>query len=67
MIAWEDGSGVDTLAGITPRGQFYKLGRNAMSESELPDAVFSPGGSTLFMNIQHESLTLAMTGPWTEV
>lgn len=66
VIACEDGSGTDTLVGITPEGQFYKLGRNAMSESELAGAVFSPDGSTLFMNIQHEGLTLAITGPWKE-
>jgi len=64
VIACEDGSGTDTLVGITPNGQYYKLGRNAMSDSELAGAVFSPDGSTLFMNIQHEGLTLAITGPW---
>jgi secreted PhoX family phosphatase len=64
VIACEDGSGTDTLVGITPEGQFYKLGRNAMSDSELAGAVFSPDGSTLFMNIQHEGYTLAITGPW---
>ncbi|PSQ86704.1 MAG: phosphatase [Bacteroidetes bacterium QS_3_64_15] len=66
VIACEDGSGTDTLVGITPEGQFYKLGRNAMGDSELAGAVFSPDGSTLFMNIQHEGLTLAITGPWGE-
>jgi secreted PhoX family phosphatase len=66
VVACEDGSGTDTLVGITPEGQFYKLGRNAMSDSELAGAVFSPDGSTLFMNIQHEGLTLAITGPWKE-
>lgn len=64
VVACEDGSGTDTLVGVTPEGQFYKLGRNAMSDSELAGAVFSPDGSTLFMNIQHEGLTLAITGPW---
>jgi len=64
VIACEDGPGTDTLVGITSEGQFYKLGRNAMSNSELAGAVFSPDGSTLFMNIQHEGLTLAITGPW---
>lgn len=66
VIACEDGSGTDTLVGITPQGRFYKLGRNAMSTSELAGAVFSPDGSTLFMNIQHEGLTLAITGPWAD-
>jgi secreted PhoX family phosphatase len=66
VIACEDGSGTDTLVGITPEGRFYKLGRNAMSDSELAGAVFSPDGSTLFLNVQHEGLTLAITGPWTK-
>jgi hypothetical protein len=66
VIACEDGPGTDTLVGITPEGRFYKLGRNAMSHSELAGAVFSPDGSTLFMNIQHEGLTLAITGPWAQ-
>ncbi|MEF8796831.1 MAG: alkaline phosphatase PhoX, partial [Salinivenus sp.] len=64
VIACEDGSGTDTLVGITPDGRFYTLGRNAMSDSELAGAVFSLDGSTLFTNIQHEGLTLAITGPW---
>ena len=66
VIACEDGPSTDRLVGITPEGQFYELGRNAMSDSELAGAVFSPDGSTLFMNIQHEGLTLAITGPWKE-
>jgi hypothetical protein len=64
VIACEDGSDDQYLVGITPRGRFYKLGRNAVSESELAGATFSPDGSTLFVNIQHEGLTLAITGPW---
>jgi hypothetical protein len=67
VVACEDGAGTDTLVGITPDGQFYKLGRNAVSDSELAGAVFAPDGSTLFMNIQHEGLTLAITGPWDTV
>lgn len=51
VVACEDGSGIDTLVGTMPKGQFYKLGRNAMSESELAGAVFSPDESTLFMNL----------------
>ena len=64
VIACEDGSGDQYLVGITPKGKFYKLGRNAISESEFAGAVFSPDGSTLFVNIQHAGLTLAITGPW---
>ena len=64
LVVCEDGSGDQYLVGITPEGQFYHVGRNAMSDSELAGATFSPDGTTLFVNIQHEGLTLAITGPW---
>ncbi len=64
LVVCEDGTGDQYLVGITPKGKFYELGRNAMSDSELAGATFSPDGSTLFLNIQHEGLTLAITGPW---
>jgi secreted PhoX family phosphatase len=52
------------LVGITPAGGYYKLGENVGYESELAGAVFSPNGRTLFVNIQHAGLTLAIEGPW---
>lgn len=52
------------LVGITPEGHFYVLGVNVGFPSEFAGAVFSPDGSTLFVNIQHAGLTLAITGPW---
>lgn len=52
------------LVGITPNGEFYKLGENIGFESELTGVCFSPSGKTLFVNIQHAGLTLAITGPW---
>lgn len=64
LILCEDGSGEQFLVGVTPDGNLYKLGRNAVSESELAGATFSPDGSTLFFNIQNDGLTLAVTGPW---
>ncbi len=65
VIVCEDGSGKQFLVGITPEGSIYKLGLNAMeNNSELAGATFSPDGSTLFLNIQHAGLTLAITGPW---
>ncbi len=56
--------GICHLLGVTPAGEVYKLGRNVMSKSELAGATFSPDGSTLFVNIQGNGLTLAITGPW---
>jgi hypothetical protein len=64
LVICEDGSGVDHILGVTLDGQIYKLGRNAMNQSEFAGATFSPDGSTLFVNIQSPGLTLAITGPW---
>jgi len=64
IVICEDGSGVDHVLGVTLQGQIYKLGRNAMNNGEFAGAVFSPDGSTLFVNIQSPGLTLAITGPW---
>lgn len=64
LVVCEDSGGDNFLLGITPDGVVYRMGRNAVSESELAGATFSPDGSTLFMNIQHDGLTLAITGPW---
>ncbi len=64
LIVCEDTGERQDLIGITPEGNVYKFGRNPKSNSELAGATFSPDGSTLFMNIQHSGLTLAITGPW---
>ncbi len=64
LIVCEDGPDDNYLFGVTPRGEVYKFGRNAVSKSEMAGAVFSPDGSTLFMNIQYDGLTIAITGPW---
>jgi uncharacterized protein len=52
------------LRGITPNGKIYNIGRNIGSESELAGVCFSPSGKTLFVNIQDQGLTFAITGPW---
>jgi secreted PhoX family phosphatase len=64
LILCEDGSGDQFLVGITPDGAIYKFAHNAVSDSEFAGATFSPDGSTLFVNIQGDGLTLAITGPW---
>jgi len=65
LILCEDGPGEHFLVGVTPGGELYRFGRNALSGSEFAGATFSPDGSTLFINIQHDGLTLAIKGPWT--
>ena len=52
------------LIGVTPRGQHYRLGRNAFNNAELAGVTISPDGSTLFVNIYNPGHTLAITGPW---
>jgi hypothetical protein len=64
LIVCEDGPGEEYLVGVRPDGRTYRLARNAFSFSEFAGAVFSPDGSTLFVNIQNQGLTLAITGPW---
>lgn len=55
------------IRGITPTGKVYNIGRNIGSSSELAGVCFSPSGKTMFVNIQEEGLTFAITGPWNEL
>ncbi len=64
LFVCEDGDDAQYLIGVRPDGSTYRFGHNAVSDSELAGACFSPDGSTLFMNIQNDGLTLAITGPW---
>lgn len=64
LVLCEDGNPDQFLVGVTPWGELYQLGRNAGSKSELAGACFSPDGKTLFVNIQGDGITLAITGPW---
>lgn len=52
------------LVGMRPDGTQYPLANHAYSTSELAGVCFSPDGGTMFVNIQHRGLTLAITGPW---
>jgi hypothetical protein len=69
LIVCEDGYGEHEDPGnrlliITPRGDVSTFARNVKSRSEFAGACFSPDGSTLFVNLQGDGLTLAITGPW---
>ena len=63
VILCEDGPENQYLVGVTPEGQFYKLGHNAYNHSEL-GIRFLPDGQTLYVNIQKSGITLAIRGPW---
>lgn len=64
VIVCEDGPGQDRIIGITPEGQAYLIGENAISDAEFAGLCFAPDGRTLFVNIQQAGITLAITGPW---
>ena len=64
LFLCEDGKGQQFIDVITPDGNIFKLAKNSKSTSEFSGPTFSPDGSTLFVNIQHDGLTLAITGPW---
>lgn len=64
LVVCEDRDGEEVrLVGVTPEGECYTLA-NSHGRSELAGVCFSPDGTTLFVNIQHRGLTLAVTGPW---
>lgn len=64
LFVCEDGDEHDYLIGVRPDGTTYDFGLNSLSDSELAGACFSPDGSTLFLNLQQDGLTLAITGDW---
>lgn len=64
LVVCEDGPETDRVLGVTPTGELYLIAQNTLSNSEFAGATFSPDGSTLFVNIQEEGLTLAIQGPW---
>lgn len=64
LLLCEDSDQPCKLIGITPQGAFYEFGSNRYTSSELAGACFSPDGNTLFINIQKNGQTLAITGPW---
>lgn len=52
------------LVGIRPDGTQYVLADNAYTRSELAGICFSPDGKVMFVNLQVNGTTLAITGPW---
>jgi secreted PhoX family phosphatase len=63
LLVAEDGSGEQFVRGITPEGRVYDLARNAASGGEFAGICCSPTGHALFVNMQQEGYTLAITGP----
>lgn len=64
LIICEDTAEHCGLVGVTPDGRQYPVADNTYTLSELAGVCFSPDGTVMFVNIQHDGLTLAITGPW---
>ncbi len=60
----EDGGGDQYIRRLTPDGRVFDIARNAQSTGEMCGVCFSPDGRALFVNLQREGLTLAITGPF---
>lgn len=68
VVLCEDGANDQYLRGITPTGKIYTLARSSyVGNSELCGVCFAPNHPTLFVNIQRPGITLAITGPWTQL
>ena len=67
LVICEDRPGDEVrLIGVTPEGNCYTLA-HSHAHTEFAGSTFSRDGSTLFVNIQGEHLTLAISGPWDEL
>ena len=60
----EDNPGVNCIRALKPSGELIYFGKNILSSSELAGVCFSPRGDTMFLNIQHDGLTIAIRGPF---
>ena len=64
LVVCEDGQGVQHLLLVDDDGKTSLFARNAVSDSEFAGAVFSPDAATLFVCIQDQGHTFAITGPF---
>jgi secreted PhoX family phosphatase len=62
--AVEDNGEVNCIRLIKSNGDLIYFGKNVNSSGELTGVCFSPDGSTMFVNLQEEGITLAVTGPF---
>ena len=67
VILCEDGKGTDRLVCIKPDKTISYLASNALNNSEIAGACFSPDNKILFINIYKPTITLAIKGPWHQI
>lgn len=64
LFVCEDHGEHNRVLRVTPEGKVSTFGANRLSESELAGVCFAPDNSTMFVNIQHNHMTLAIRGPF---
>jgi uncharacterized protein len=64
LFVAEDGLVGNCLRRVTRDGVVSEFARNVLSASELSGPCFTPDGRTMFLNVQHDGLTLAIQGPF---
>lgn len=64
VILCEDNGELNHIRRIDKDGKLHNFACNRSSNSEFAGLCFSPSGKTLFVNIQENGETLAITGPW---
>lgn len=68
IICEDNDSNACKLIGCTPNGTLYPLGRVAgNSSSEIAGICFSPDGKNMYLNIQDEGKTIAISGDWNKI
>lgn len=66
LVICEDTSEHCGLVGLKPDGRMYPMADNAYTTAELAGICFSPDNSVMFVNVQQNGMTLAITGPWSD-
>ena len=64
LFVCEDNGYNNRILQIDKNGEIKAFACNQISDSEFAGIVFSPSGKTLFVNMQQNGDTIAITGPW---
>jgi secreted PhoX family phosphatase len=64
LLVCEDTADHCGVVGVRADGRMYPVADNAYTRAELAGICFAPDGKTMFLNIQQNGMTLAITGPW---
>ncbi|MEM9987695.1 MAG: alkaline phosphatase PhoX, partial [Bacteroidota bacterium] len=67
LFVCEDNGRLNRIHHISQEGHITPFAVNRGSDSEFAGVVFSPSGKTLFVNIQENGETIAITGPWENI